>query len=295
MPERNVYSMPSRSSELRKQKRRRRRIRNRIILLTLLTIGVVIGILFTPLFNLNYVVLEGNEKIIYEDIILNGEIILGKNIFTLNLNKIGDKLSKIPYVNSLSITRKLPDKLVVSITECIPFGYVNSPEGYAVVDKDGKVLEITGDLNLYKIPLLSEYSSDSAIPSEIISVNEENFEKTLEILRDLYNNNFIENIYSVSMSGSEIILKVSDRLIIEMGEYEQFNAKIVMVKEILSRLPENDYGTLRLVGSERVYHDHTMPEGATLTEEEKLEMKAKEEAAKVIPQTGPDLDENIYQ
>lgn len=296
MSEINVHRLPEREIEKRRQKKRKRRLRRRIILIFLLAVGVMIGILFTPLFTLDKVVLNGNEKITYEQILETGNITTGKNLFTLNLNEIGDELSKIPYVNSINITRKLPDKLVITLTECIPLGYVPMASGYAVIDKDGKVLELSNDTGLYKIPVISDYLSDSAIPSEKISVEEqEKFKKTLEILRDLYNNNFIENIYSMSMSGNEIVFKISDRLIIEMGEYEQFNAKIVMVKEILSKLPENDYGTLRVVSSERVYHDHVMPEGATLTEEELAELEKSKENKELNLADGPALDENIYQ
>lgn len=296
MSEINVRRMPGRDYEKRRQKKRKRRMRRRIILIFLLAVGTMIGILFTPLFTLDKIILNGNEKITYEQIVETGTISIGKNLFTLNLNEIGDKLSEIPYVNSISITRKLPDKLVINLTECIPLGYVPASSGYAVIDKDGKVLEVLNDANLYKIPVLSDYLSDSAIPSEKISVEEqEKFKKTLEILRDLYNNNFIENIYSMSMSANEVVFKISDRLIVEMGEYEQFNAKIVMVKEILSKLPENDYGTLRVVNSERVYHDHVMPEGATLTEEELAEIEKQKENEKLNLADGPALDENIYQ
>ncbi len=295
MTEYNVHKMPESSYEERRQRKRKKRLRRRITVISILIAGVAIGILFTPLFNLNEVVLGGNERITYNEIIKKGNIVTGKNLFTISLKKTGESISKIPYVNSIEVRRKLPDKLVINITESIPMAYVKIKDSYGVIDKNGKALEKINDTNIYNIPELLEISAEKFTPSEKISVKEEEkFKKTLEILRDLYNNNFIDKIKSVSVSENMIILKVSDKLIIEMGSYEQFNSKIVMVKEIVATLNENDFGTIDASDADRVYFDRTMPEGVLPEVEETTDANEENQpVSKSAQPAGP--VENVYE
>ncbi len=249
--------------EQRRLKRKKRRRRRNRILLLILMLGIGIGILFTPLFNLSGVVVAGNERLTSEEIIKTGGFIYGKNIFTVNLKDVGEKISKIPYVETLYIKRRLPDKITVELTECVPMAYVPAAGGYAVIDKTGKALETSENNSLYQLPVLSDFRVEQFTLSEkILTENEEKFKKTLEILLDLYNNSFIDKIKSVSVVEEEIELSISDRLTVRMGSYERFNAKIVMVKEIIANLPEDQaYGVIDAGDPDRVYHDKVMPEG----------------------------------
>ena len=268
-------------TEIRKLKRKRRIRRRKRIVTAVLLFGAAIGILFTPLFDLSEVVIEGNEKITAEEIIKKGELEVGKNLFTFNLNKIGGRLEKIPYVNSLLIKRKLPDKIVIKITESAPVAYIPAKNGYVVIDKTGKALEATDDNTLYEIPVAKDISADKFTLSEkIITDNKENFQKTLEILRDLYNNNFIREILSVETVDGKIILKITDELVVDMGEYERFNAKIVMVKEVVASLPENAVGRIDASNPDKVYYNKTPP---AIPEEEAVEEQTGEENAPQEP------------
>lgn len=256
--------------EQRRLKRKKKRKRRKAILLFILILGAGIGFLFTPVFNLSGIIVTGNEKLTREEIIKAGGTVFGKNIFTVNLKDMGEKISKIPYVDSLTVKRRLPDRITVEIRESVPMAFVPSTEGFAVIDKNGKVLESWYDEFLYPLPVLTDFRTEKIVLSEkILTENEENFQKTLEILLDLYNNSFMDKIKSVSVADGEIILTLSDRLTAKMGSYERFNAKVVMVKEIVANLPENQaYGVLDASDPDRVYHDKTMPEGF---EEEKTD------------------------
>ena len=137
--------------EQRRLKRKKRRRRRNRILLLILMLGIGIGILFTPLFNLSGVVVAGNERLTPEEIIKTGGFIYGKNIFTVNLKEVGEKISKIPYVETLYIKRRLPDKITVELTECVPMAYVPAAGGYVVIDKTGKALETSENNSLYLV------------------------------------------------------------------------------------------------------------------------------------------------
>ncbi len=270
MVEKNVRSMPLSSLEQRRQKKRKKRIKRRIIIISILIVFAGIGMLFTPIFNLKEIEITGNLKLKNEEIIKTGNIITEKNIFSVNLKKTGTAISNIPFVNTVEIKRKLPGTLVINITESVPVAYAAYKNMYVVIDKNGKVLERTNDKSGYFVPQVMGINVLKADPSFKISVkDEENFKKTLEILRDLYNNNFIDKISSISMSENGINLKINDNLTIEMGSYEQFNAKVVMVKEIVSSLPKDAVGVIDARNANRVYYDSALPEEIKPKEEKK--------------------------
>jgi len=290
MTEDNVLILPDRSAEIRRQKRRRKIRRRKITVTIILIIGVMIGIMFTPLFDLQHIVLNGNSRVTVDEVIKKGGIATGDNIFALNLKKIGDGVSKIPYIDTIEVKRGLPDKLIVNITECVPIAVMKTKKGYAVIDKNGKILEALTDKGTYMVPEIMGFVSETVKPLEKISVKEEEiFKKTLEILRDLYNNNFIDVISSISVSEKNIVMKKSDTFVIEMGGFEQFNAKIVMVKEILAGLPSDAVGTLDASNADRVYYDKTNP---VEPQEENLENAQPSEEAESPKQ--PATTEQLY-
>ena len=132
------------------------------------------------------------------------------------------------------------------------------------------------------------------LSEKIIANNGEIFQKTLEIIRDLYNNSFIGEVLSVETVDEKIILKLSDELIADMGGYERFNAKIVMVKEIALSLPENSVGKIDAQNPDKVYYDktplHEEPEEA---EEEAAAAEGEQsESAESDPQNGGSQTEN---
>ena len=128
-------------SELRREKRKRKKTRKKILVGIMLVLMICIGLLFTPLFNLKELEIEGNKKVKTEEIIKTSGFILSENIFKFKLNTAGEAIAKIPYINSVIIQRILPGKIEISVTECIPVAYIQCSGEMVTVDKDGKVLE----------------------------------------------------------------------------------------------------------------------------------------------------------
>ena len=104
-------------SELRREKRKRRKTRKKILIGLMLVLMICIGLLFTPLFNLKELEIEGNKKVKTEDIIKSSGFILSENIFKFKLNTAGETIAKIPYINSVIIQSKLPGKIEISVTD----------------------------------------------------------------------------------------------------------------------------------------------------------------------------------
>lgn len=119
----------------------------RLILTFLIVVclGVGIGLMFTPLFHVQEVLCEGNARIPSEEIIADGQDVIGKNIFLVRLSDLRHRAEEIPMVEEASVRRIFPNKLQVHIVECIPAGYIYTDNQFVVTDLDGKILDIIAD------------------------------------------------------------------------------------------------------------------------------------------------------
>ena len=241
--------------EIRREKRRRKKTRKKILVSVMLILMICIGLLFTPLFNLKEIEISGNEKVVTEDIIKASSFILGENIFKFKLNKAGEGIAAIPYINSIEIRRKLPGKMEISVTECIPLAYIKSADGMVVVDKDGKVLEKKTEEVTYKLPILFDFKFDNYILGKKISQNKnEKLQKTLEITKNLYNNNLIEEVLSITTTKGELYLNFRSGLKVIVGDEENIASKLTMLKEVLKVMPKGSKGIIDARDPDKLYH-----------------------------------------
>jgi len=178
-----------------------------------------------------------------------------QNIFKFKLNESGERVSQIPYVNSVFIKRKLPGRIEINVTESIPMGYISYNDKLLVVDKDGKVLEAKNEKINYQIPILSDFKvSQFTLGKKINEKDEEKLKKTLEIAKNLYNNNLIDKIVSITSQKDDFYLIVNDNLKIVIGDTENLSGKLVMLKEVLNKLPEDATGIIDARNADKVYH-----------------------------------------
>ena len=242
-------------SELRRAKRKRKKTRKKILLGIMLMLFIGIGVLFTPVFNLKEIAISGNKKVETKTVIEKSGFIIGENIFKFKLDKAGVAIASIPYINSVEILRKLPGKIQISVTECIPLAYIQAADGIIVVDKDGKVLEKKSEEINYKIPILYDFKFDNyTLGKKIFENNNEKLKKTLEITKNLYNNNIIEDVLSITTVKGDIYLHLDSGMKVIIGNEENIASKLTMLKEVLAKLPDGAGGIIDARDPSKLYH-----------------------------------------
>ena len=136
----------------RRNRRRRRRNRGRFgVLYKLLSILLIFAAILAGciiFFRVNTMVVAGNSRYTAEEIIAAAEVGKGDNLFTLNKYQIAQRiLTRLPYVNDVSISRKLPDTLIFEVTESAGVAWVESGGSCWLMDDKCKLLEV-GDSSL---------------------------------------------------------------------------------------------------------------------------------------------------
>lgn len=125
-----------------------------IFFLFLIIIGLSIGILFSPAFNLNEIIISDGINVKKEEISNIINVKYGENILKQNYKTLKKDVKSLPYIADAKIKIRFPDKLEINYTERKPYAFVKYLESYFVVDKFGYLLEIKKDKENIDLPVI---------------------------------------------------------------------------------------------------------------------------------------------
>ena len=189
-------------------------------ILGLAFIAMVLCILFLPAFRVKTVNIEGNvvlsdEEILsmtglsYGDHILSG---VSGNIFdllSLNYGKTEQAImEKNPYVESITISVKIPSTINIEIKERQKIAYIKTADGYLAIDRDGIVLELSSADNASEVrPVICGMEIDSAVLGEKLTIKNMNaFKKAIIVMGAILNadNASVGGDYRLFANTSEV-------------------------------------------------------------------------------------------
>lgn len=261
----------------RRNRRGRRRNRGRFgglyKLLSILLIFAAILVGCIIFFRVNTVVVTGNSRYTQEEIIAAAGVQQGDNLFTLNKYQIADRiLTQLPYVDDVTISRKLPDTLIFEVAESSGVAWVESGGSYWLINNNCKVLEV-GDASLVQDkPQLLGITPENPTVGNTLTVAPEQQAK-LERLQA-----FLQAIQARVMTGSlsafidltadnEIRFGYGANLTVVFPMNGDFNDATYELKRTLETMDERGItrtGTLDLNYESREVHllpERWMPEG----------------------------------
>lgn len=132
-----------RAQQLRAQKKRRRKKAALCLALFLLILCVGAVLAFTVFFHISDYEIKGNSRYTAQEIADASGIAKGENLFLCKTEQAAARIQeKLPYVESVSIKRKLPDKLIITVQETQLKLAVQQGNSYLILTGGGKVLEI---------------------------------------------------------------------------------------------------------------------------------------------------------
>ncbi|MEE1013888.1 MAG: FtsQ-type POTRA domain-containing protein [Clostridia bacterium] len=135
----------------RNKRRMNPKLKMVLTFLVVLCLGTGIGLMFTPIFHVQEVICEGNSRIQAEEITATAQEINGKNIFLVRLSDIRRNVEEISMVEEASVRRVFPNKIKITVRECIPAGYIYTENQCVLLDLEGKVLDIIADERVSKM------------------------------------------------------------------------------------------------------------------------------------------------
>ena len=228
--------------EIRRRKKRAARIR----FICLLAAVSVITFLMTPVFNIKWIDVTGNEKTTFGQVVKSSGITYEQNIFRLNIKKSKDAIKKLPYVDTVKIARHLPGGVMFKITERVPVACVKFGTGYAFLDKEGRLLELSenhpGIPEIQGIAIKNQKIGDilkDTIPNEITAMD--------ELLETLSEHGLLDRTSVINIKNPNNVTFVIDgNKTVKTGGNYRLDYKLMMLEATISELAKSEAGTIDL-------------------------------------------------
>ncbi len=206
------------------------------IVFVLLSTCVVLSL--TVFFKIEVLEVEGTTRYDHEAIIAQAMIGPGDNLL---LSQTGPGESnipeKFPYIEEVSISKHLPNRIVIAVQEAEPVSVLESSRKYVVLSAKGKVLEIN-DRMKYDVPLVMGARLGEIEEGKEVSYSDENLKAHLDKLITELSEQGLKDVTTVDLSNTQKIRLVrKNGYTIIMGSFEDISYKIHTAAGIMEEQP----------------------------------------------------------
>ena len=245
----NRNNQPPSSKHGEYKKPRKRTVSGAILTFAVVVIAIVF--LMSVFLRISDISVEGNEHYTDEEIIKAIDIEQGDNLFFFDrFAAISRVFAKLPYVEEVSVSRHLPDKVVVTVQECRALAYIAVGDENWTIDRSCKVLGKATDSELGSLIRIEGVNPGTLLIGERLT-SADGDDAIVNFLSDtLYQiqaRNMTEHV--LSMDFSDILgakFQYDTRFTVIIGGKSNVEHKFAMLESVLSQLKEGDVGIINV-------------------------------------------------
>ncbi len=147
---------------------------------------------YVELFDITEINIIGNTILSNQEILRLANVHTDTSLRSINIPAVQKRLESNPYVKAAAVSRELPNRLNVLISERIPICYINH-NSLLLLDKDGIILPIPEQAIGTNLPVISGFENDSVdyypgfyVPNQNILNIVETISQALITMPDLF-------------------------------------------------------------------------------------------------------------
>ena len=183
-------------------------------------------VLNSAFFAIRDVRVEGASNVSADEIRSLAAIRSGANLILLPHDEVSARIEVHPWVLDAEVVRELPTTAVIRVTERTPSGWMEDPEGMAIVSGDGVVLErIT--VPPPQLPAVGSSPDPLAVGDRLGSTGQ-----PLRVAASM-GGPLRERIAAVELQGSDVLLRLREGGTVLYGEPVELSAKNGALAEML--------------------------------------------------------------
>ena len=209
-----------------------------------LLIFIVMLLMLSPWFNIKNIEINGLETLDKADIIRQVKLDKTTNILSFNNFIVKRRLKNNYYIESVKITKKLPNTIIIDISERQIVGYVPYINDYMYIDESGMVVDIKSSYT-EQLPIIYGLSFESfTIGKRLKTDNDEAFSVVMDITNAIKDKENLKQILKIDISNLEDVHLYTENLDIILGNREALNIKINTLNEIVKNFKPEEKGFL---------------------------------------------------
>ena len=238
------------SHDIRKDKKERTpkkiRIGKKGILTFLCVLAGICAFLVSPVFTIKNIEITEMEKYTKDEICEMVNIKGGMNMFLFNRFYAMKTLKSNTYIESAKISYKLPDTVAITIDERKVRGYVPYMGSYLYIDEEGRVLEVSSEMNRALPVVYGLNFSSFTLGEKIEAENKEAFDIMVNIAYLMSKYELLDMVVKIDVSNPDKILAYVNKVEVNLGDMSNGDRKIRTMAEVIKNINENDRGSLDL-------------------------------------------------
>lgn len=234
-----VKKKPKLTKKQQEIARKKRKIIFRLIKwtsLVMLLIGGSIYFLLSSFFNIDNIVILGNEKMTQETIISLSGIELEQNTFKISKSKVEQAIKTNAYIDSVKIKRKLPDTIEIQVVERKPAYMLTLGNAYVYMNTQGYLLEISQEK--LELPIITGILTPEDQIQEGNRLYAEDLQKlsnVIQIMDSANNNDIGKLITKINISNKQdyVLELKSEKKNVHVGDTSNLSTKMLYIKKVL--------------------------------------------------------------
>lgn len=231
--------------------RRRRQGRFSFLYRILVFVAIcgAIAVALALFFKVDKITVTGNSRYTAKQIVEAAGIQTGDNMFFLNKYHASEQITAaLPYVETVRISRQLPDTLVVAVTECTAPAAVQQEGKLWLLSGDGKIVDSKTIGTNTKYAMVKGLSLLEPQVGAAIQVSEEeqpSAQLLLTLLGLLRDKSMLADVQSIDLSdGASVVLRYLDRFDVTFRWDADFDYKLDYLLAVIERLEINEKGAI---------------------------------------------------
>ena len=230
------------------RKRRQGRFSFLYRILVFVAICGAIAVALALFFKVETITVTGNSRYTAKQIIDAGGMRVGDNMFFLNKYRASEEITaSLPYVETVRISRQLPDTLVVTVTECTAPAAIAQDDKLWLLSGDGKIVDSkTGDGKQYAVVkglslVDPQIGADIQVPEE----QQSSAQLLLTLLGLLRDKDMLSDVQTIDLSDTaEVVMGYLDRFDVTFRWDADFDYKLDYLLAVVERLEINETGAI---------------------------------------------------
>ncbi len=241
----------SKHGDFMQPQHRRRRFSS--ISAPLMFVVVIVAIIFvmSVFFRVRDIQVVGNSHYTNEEIIRAIDIEEGDNLFFFDrFASLSRVFAKLPYIEEVTVTRHLPDRVVIEVTESKALAYLVLGDEYWTLDHNCKVLGKAVLDELSSLIPVEGIKPGTLLIGEPMQTEDNDLELVeylREILFQMQERGIYQSITLVDFSNpDDVYFYYGDRFTVRLGRNSETEYKFGMFVSVLQKLSNGDVGYLDL-------------------------------------------------
>lgn len=191
------------------------------------------------IFDVKKIVVEGNNEISKDKIITASGIEIGDNIFMIGKKNAKKNLLLHTYIKNAKIERKMPNQVIIKVSEREEIAYIKHMDSYAYIGFDGLVLDILKDKKKNKVPILQGLTIENpSIGSKIVykKQNEKQTDQIINILEVSARKGIKKQTKTVKFNNNNVNIILNSSTNVAFGPPTNIEYKMTFLFNVLEDL-----------------------------------------------------------